>query len=117
MIPLCTLVRDSNPTPSSYCILFRLRQPASVLALVLPSGMKVARHRKGSTAQQVSFFETIIRFTHGSPTVRFRLNRYKPKGTDDILNVWIEIQILKAYRSNKFLNYNSKTRKPRPYTC
>ncbi|KAG5447303.1 hypothetical protein CSKR_110147 [Clonorchis sinensis] len=47
-------VRGSNPTSASRLPLFRLGQPASIPALVLPSGCMAARHQKSVAAERAS---------------------------------------------------------------
>ncbi|KER24479.1 hypothetical protein T265_07846 [Opisthorchis viverrini] len=62
-------VRGSNPTSATRLPLFRLGQPGSISALVLPSGSMAARHRKGVTAERfhafiLSHIEKITAYMH-----------------------------------------------------
>ncbi|KAG5451573.1 hypothetical protein CSKR_104342 [Clonorchis sinensis] len=58
-------VRGSNPTPASRLLLFRLGQPGSIPALVLPSGGMAARYRKSVAAERLSsFFKTVTLVGH-----------------------------------------------------
>ncbi|KAG5443929.1 hypothetical protein CSKR_100821 [Clonorchis sinensis] len=63
--------RGSNPTSASRLPLSRLGQPGSLSALVLPLGGMAAKHRKGVTAEQFSFWTPTMALRHVARSLCF----------------------------------------------
>ncbi|KER33594.1 hypothetical protein T265_00491 [Opisthorchis viverrini] len=82
-------VRGSNLTSASRLSLSRLRQPGSILAIVLPSGGVTAWHRKGVTSGRLSCCLS-------SPLVRLSMVKDRPYTRvklQGIENIWIHNQL------------------------